>query len=58
MYFNFIIKKLIITLKKNNDKKNTNFIITYKLWGNPSYLFIYLFYLFIYLIKFNKIWNN
>ena len=25
-----------ITLKKNNNKKNTNFIIIYKLWGNPS----------------------
>ena len=41
----------ILYIKNNNKKKNTNFIIIYKLWGNPSYLFIYLFLVIIIFIK-------
>ena len=36
-WFSYFINN---SYKKNNNKKNTNFIIIYKLWGNPSYLFI------------------
>ena len=36
-----------INLKKNNNKKNTNFIIIHKLRGNPSYLFIYFYFIFL-----------
>ena len=35
VYNNFYLTYLI-TLTKNNNKKNTNFIIIYELWGNPS----------------------
>ena len=46
-WFSYFINN---SYKKNNNKKNTNFIIIYKLWGNPSYLFI------LFIIK--KIKNN
>ena len=40
LIFTYKIKKIIIYynshLKKNNKIKNTNFIIIYKLWGNPT----------------------
>ena len=35
--------ELIDNLNKKNKKKNTNFIIVYKLWQTPAnYLFIYI----------------